>query len=157
MFQHRRPVNKHEDGEEIANITNGVEVARLLPQSLLKPYLMARMKDTDNRPCLFSTFIGRSVDLILEHRAEYTNLERRQMFVDMVAAFNDDLIGSYCSDIFSTLFDSQSLNYWLRYVILPVLPSTRILSTTFVCFICSALLTEALNCKDVKQVQHNKT
>lgn len=113
VFQHRRPVNEHEDDEEIAKITNGVEVARLSPQSLLKPYLMARMEDTDNRPCLFSTFIGRSVDLILEHRAEYTNLERRQMFVDMVAAFNDDLIGSYCSDIFSTLFDSQGLNYWL--------------------------------------------
>jgi len=104
----------YDDDDDFKDDEQATNVARALPRSLLKPYLVARMEDTMNRPCLLSWIIERSVNLILEHRAEWTASDQRQMFLDMVDAFNVNLIGGcFIHDSFSTLFDSQGLQYWL--------------------------------------------
>lgn len=102
-------------GSEVAENSARIdEVARPLPSNLLKPYLVARTKFTDTRPCLLSTFIDRSVDLIFELKLECTALERQQLFMSMVAAFDAGLIGHrFTEDIFSALFNSHGISYWL--------------------------------------------
>ncbi|KAF2623513.1 hypothetical protein BU25DRAFT_424768 [Macroventuria anomochaeta] len=76
-------------------------VPRPLPLSLLRPYLVARMERAEAHPCLLSVFTDRIWLPRLEHLTK---------------------------DIFSTLFDSHGLNYWLPLydaTHLTVYPSTE--------------------------------
>jgi hypothetical protein len=110
MSEHSRGCQARvsEDDEDNANTTMDSVIARALPLSLLKPYPVARMERANVRPCILLTFIDRSVDLVLEHRGGCTSSERQQMYVNMVGAFNTDLIGARFADgIFPTCYKAR--------------------------------------------------
>lgn len=87
---------------------------RLLPPSLLRPYLIARMERAETDPCLLSVLITRSVDLILSNHPSASLLTRYQLFKTLVQHFDPSLLNPpFTKNTFTTLFSPVGLNYWL--------------------------------------------
>lgn len=92
-----------------------VRFPKPLALDLVLPYLRARLESAVDDPCLFSVFMDRSIDLKITHQDEQTPSNRQELRQDMITSLDTSLVTS-AGSLFSTLFDSHELNYWLpRY------------------------------------------
>lgn len=85
-----------------------------LPSDLIRPYLICRMRQGSDDPCLISVFIDRSIDLVAEQNDDISQQDRERLRLEMAASFNIGLLEAhYSRDFFNSLFDSCGINYWL--------------------------------------------
>lgn len=89
-------------------------VASRLPSVLIRPYLICRVRQSSDDPCLLSVFIDRSIDLVAEQNHDTSHQDRDRLRLKIAASFNTRLLEEhYSRDSFNSLFDSCGLDYWL--------------------------------------------